>query len=511
MDSTTKTVDYATETMLSIQKGLNIVMDYAENENNIKENFESEVKVQLKEKTVNFGEKPYTFVYVENVDQTIWFLGNCIAEMLGYVNKPKSITQHVSSSNVKQFGKIEPMELKMYHNVQKMSKFINEVGLFQLITKSKMPNTTEFKNWINNDVLPKFSVFDKSNENILNNQSMENDETMNVDRNKLQIKDFKFGSNIVTFRYINGPDGVWFVAKDVAIMLEYIKHKEAIKYHVSDYNIQTFEGAVFQGPESDHQLVLQNHTKFINEAGFYELIVGSKMPKAQEFKKWVVCEVLPSLRKTGEYSMKQASMADAENMNIINRIIDDADAPWMEEKMKLLEKNNELMGKNYDLMGKNNELMVEIHIKNTQLIQQFGLVQEKDKQLISSLYENGELKTKLLTWKPLVASKPHRPEVFHLLELFSINADDTLYQYGYFCSRIQERSAPNARPKPHEKPTQIFSIKCANSINAYNCLKEHIRETLTKHEYLIIGKRFYCNIPPHYIQLQFSEILSNNH
>ena len=40
MDSTTKTVDYATETMLSIQKGLNIVMDYAENENNIKEKIE---------------------------------------------------------------------------------------------------------------------------------------------------------------------------------------------------------------------------------------------------------------------------------------------------------------------------------------------------------------------------------------------------------------------------------------------------------------------------------------
>ena len=55
MDSTTKTVDYATETMLSIQKDLNIVMDYAENEIDIKENFESEVKVQLKEKTVNFG------------------------------------------------------------------------------------------------------------------------------------------------------------------------------------------------------------------------------------------------------------------------------------------------------------------------------------------------------------------------------------------------------------------------------------------------------------------------
>ena len=481
MDSTTKTVDYATETMLSIQKDLNIVMDYAENEIDIKENFESEVKVQLKEKTVNFGEKPYTFVYVEDVDQTIWFLGNCIAEMLGYVNKPKSITQHVSSSNVKQFGKIEPMELKMYHNVQKMSKFINEVGLFQLITKSKMPNTTEFKNWINNDVLPQCRVFKQCEKPIVKHKI------------EIQEKIMKFGETIHTFVYIYDNETIWFLGKVICDILEYNNNRDAIHVHVSPQNSKIVNNyaTVVNRDSLTHTYNIRKDSKFINETGLYQLIMNSKMPKAKEFQTWVTSEVLPSLRKTGEYSMKQASMNDAANLNVINQVIENgANAQWYEEKIKLLENN-------FKLMEKNTELMITIH--------------EKDKQLISSLYENGELKTKLLTWKPLVASKPHRPEVFHLLELFSINADDTLYQYGYFCSRIQERSAPNARPKPHEKPTQIFSIKCANSINAYNCLKEHIRETLTKHEYLIIGKRFYCNIPPHYIQLQFSEILSNNH
>jgi len=39
----------------------------------------------------------------------------------------------------------------------------------------------------------------------------------------------------------------------------------------------------------------------INESGLYSLILSSKLPKAREFKRWVTSEVLPSIRKTGEY------------------------------------------------------------------------------------------------------------------------------------------------------------------------------------------------------------------
>ena len=208
--------------MDSTKQSLSIPMDCTENE---KENFESEVKLQIKEKTVKFGEKPYTFVYVKDVDQSIWFVGNCIAEMLGYTNRPKAISQNVSTTNVKQFCELEPLELKMAHSIQKMSKFINETGLFEFITKSKMPNTTEFKNWINDDVLPQLKMLEEYNQS--------NEVT------KINVNE------------INNTDGIWFVAKDMAIMLEYKNHKEAIRHHVFDYNIQTFEGGEFHDPWSD--------------------------------------------------------------------------------------------------------------------------------------------------------------------------------------------------------------------------------------------------------------------
>jgi len=41
----------------------------------------------------------------------------------------------------------------------------------------------------------------------------------------------------------------------------------------------------------------------INESGLYSLILSSKLPSAKKFKRWVTSEVLPSLRKHGEYHL----------------------------------------------------------------------------------------------------------------------------------------------------------------------------------------------------------------
>lgn len=45
----------------------------------------------------------------------------------------------------------------------------------------------------------------------------------------------------------------------------------------------------------------------INESGLYALIFGSKLESAKHFKHWVTSEVLPSIRKTGKYSMKESN------------------------------------------------------------------------------------------------------------------------------------------------------------------------------------------------------------
>jgi anti-repressor protein len=43
------------------------------------------------------------------------------------------------------------------------------------------------------------------------------------------------------------------------------------------------------------------NTIWIEEAGLYSLIMGSRLPQARLFRDWVCGEVLPAIRRTGSY------------------------------------------------------------------------------------------------------------------------------------------------------------------------------------------------------------------
>lgn len=46
---------------------------------------------------------------------------------------------------------------------------------------------------------------------------------------------------------------------------------------------------------------------FVNEDGLYDVIFDSRKPEARAFRKWVTSEVIPSIRKTGSYSLSVPS------------------------------------------------------------------------------------------------------------------------------------------------------------------------------------------------------------
>lgn len=101
----------------------------------------------------------------------------------------------------------------------------------------------------------------------------------------------EFG-NLRTIEIDNEP---WFVGKDVAEALGYERPTKAIRDHV-------FEEDLDEIPIQDSIGRMQN-TPIINESGLYSLILSSKLPNAKKFKKWVTSDVLPSLHKTGFYSL----------------------------------------------------------------------------------------------------------------------------------------------------------------------------------------------------------------
>jgi excisionase family DNA binding protein len=93
-----------------------------------------------------------------------------------------------------------------------------------------------------------------------------------------------------------------FVAKDVAEMLGYKDTKKAIDDHVDTDDKLTYQQSkVNKGGVSPPLFTLQDNTILITESGLYSLILRSKLKSAKDFKRWITKEVLPSIRKKGEY------------------------------------------------------------------------------------------------------------------------------------------------------------------------------------------------------------------
>lgn len=86
----------------------------------------------------------------------------------------------------------------------------------------------------------------------------------------------------------------WFVGKDVAEALGYTDPNKAIVMHVDEEDKLNDKTASSLG---------QRGGWLINESGLYSLVLSSKLPTAKQFKRWVTSEVIPSIRKTGSYSV----------------------------------------------------------------------------------------------------------------------------------------------------------------------------------------------------------------
>lgn len=125
--------------------------------------------------------------------------------------------------------------------------------------------------------------------------------------NQLEIfKNREFGE----IRTVTVDGEPWFVAKDIAEILQYTNTQKAIRDHVDEEDKLT-ERIVLSG--QNREVIC------INESGLYSLILSSKMPGAKRFKRWVTSEVLPQIRRTGTY---QKPMTPQEMMRVQLGMID---------------------------------------------------------------------------------------------------------------------------------------------------------------------------------------------
>ena len=103
----------------------------------------------------------------------------------------------------------------------------------------------------------------------------------------------------------------WFVAKDVATCIEHsnvskmcelCREKDKIVENVAVLKQTNESLECFSGQQSPNLTL-------ISESGLYRILAKCNLPKCEPFESWVFDEVLPSIRKTGGYSVAQPSLA----------------------------------------------------------------------------------------------------------------------------------------------------------------------------------------------------------
>jgi prophage antirepressor-like protein len=110
----------------------------------------------------------------------------------------------------------------------------------------------------------------------------------------------------IDFTYICDENGdPWFIAKELCNYLD-IKHTGRACKHIPDCNkqymifehLKTTGKGSGRGGDNGRRLI-------VNEPGAYQLIFQSKRPEATKLQQWLYSDVMPALRKHGEYKMQE--------------------------------------------------------------------------------------------------------------------------------------------------------------------------------------------------------------
>jgi len=102
----------------------------------------------------------------------------------------------------------------------------------------------------------------------------------------------------------------WFCGRDVCEILGYVDYRNALHNHIEDdckQSLGNILGVVVKPtPNLTHN---ERQMTYITEEGLMSLLFACKLPIGKRFRKWVLKEVLPSIRKTGKYELQNALTA----------------------------------------------------------------------------------------------------------------------------------------------------------------------------------------------------------
>ena len=168
----------------------------------------------------------------------------------------------------------------------------------------------------------------------------------------------------------------WFCAKDLCDVLGYKNSSCAVNQHVRSSDVAKRYVArlaknrfgVCEGKMQVVQMI------FVNESGFYALVLGSKLASAVKFKDWVTSVVLPQIRKTGGYIPVKEGESEEETIRNAEEIL----RATLKKKEELLEQQRKLIEEQKARLDGQKAWIAD---QDARLIQQKALLHQQEVQL----------------------------------------------------------------------------------------------------------------------------------
>lgn len=117
------------------------------------------------------------------------------------------------------------------------------------------------------------------------------------------IQPFMYGQCEVRTIEVNGEP--WFVLADVCKILG-LTNPTMVASNIDSDDLSSTEVIDSLGRTQT--------ARSVNESGLYTVVFLSRKPEAKDFQRWVTKVVLPTIRKTGSYSINEVTRADLARM-----------------------------------------------------------------------------------------------------------------------------------------------------------------------------------------------------
>lgn len=234
-----------------------------------------------------------------------------------------------------------------------------------------------------------------------------------------ELKIFNFENNPI--RIVDKDENVWYILSDVCKILE-LSNPSEVKKRLKEDGLSSIE--VIDSIGRKHNAII------INQRNLDKCVLQSRKERAIQFQDWILDDVLPSIRKTGSYSVAQSTLPQI-NSDFLKQIAD-----------RMAEQEKQLQRKDHKIEQQNE--VIKLQSQTVQLYNQIAnadgllLLQDAGKALhlhpnkfIAKLEELGYFKVRQSKQKPLLAKQSYIDAGYFEIKTYTIT-------FGYETKQRQQ-------------------------------------------------------------------------